>query len=461
MAGTVRSWRKERFMAINKNKLLVISLDALGAEDASFFETLPNFQRILSGGARCFNVSSVYPSLTYPAHTSIVTGCYPRKHGIVNNTRFQFRRESPDWFWQRKYIKTTTLYDQVLKEGGTVAAFLWPVTARSKITWNVPEIFANRPWDNQIFTSLRNGSPAFQAVLQQRFGHIRQGRRQPALDDFVTECVKYTLAVKRPDLTLVHLTDVDTPRHLHGVRAPQVREAILRHDRRLGGILDILEENGLMDQTNVVILGDHYQKDTSMAIQMNYWLWQKGWLTVRAGRLHQWQVYCKNCDGSAYVYIRKGSGYLKDAVREFLRELAADADSGIEQLIEGRDGAAMGADPHCSFMLEAKDGYYFQDGLNGPFLSVENMDGITGPEPMYATHGYLPGKPGYQTVFMAKGPDVKENTDILSMCLVDEGPTLARLLGVTLPEADGRVITAMLKEAAENILLECHEKPQE
>lgn len=461
MAGTVRSWRKERFMAINKNKLLVISLDALGAEDASFFETLPNFQRILSGGARCFNVSSVYPSLTYPAHTSIVTGCYPRKHGIVNNTRFQFRRESPDWFWQRKYIKTTTLYDQVLKEGGTVAAFLWPVTARSKITWNVPEIFANRPWDNQIFTSLRNGSPAFQAVLQQRFGHIRQGRRQPALDDFVTECVKYTLAVKRPDLTLVHLTDVDTQRHLHGVRAPQVREAILRHDRRLGGILDILEENGLMDQTNVVILGDHYQKDTSMAIQMNYWLWQKGWLTVRAGRLHQWQVYCKNCDGSAYVYIRKGSGYLKDAVREFLRELAADADSGIEQLIEGRDGAAMGADPHCSFMLEAKDGYYFQDGLNGPFLSVENMDGITGPEPMYATHGYLPGKPGYQTVFMAKGPDVKENTDILSMCLVDEGPTLARLLGVTLPEADGRVITAMLKEAAENILLECHEKPQE
>lgn len=461
MAGTVRSWRKERFMAINKNKLLVISLDALGAEDASFFETLPNFQRILSGGARCFNVSSVYPSLTYPAHTSIVTGCYPRKHGIVNNTRFQFRRESPDWFWQRKYIKTTTLYDQVLKEGGTVAAFLWPVTARSKITWNVPEIFANRPWDNQIFTSLRNGSPAFQAVLQQRFGHIRQGRRQPALDDFVTECVKYTLAVKRPDLTLVHLTDVDTQRHLHGVRAPQVREAILRHDRRLGGILDILEENGLMDQTNVVILGDHYQKDTSMAIQMNYWLWQKGWLTVRAERLHQWQVYCKNCDGSAYVYIRKGSGYLKDAVREFLRELAADADSGIEQLIEGRDGAAMGADPHCSFMLEAKDGYYFQDGLNGPFLSVENMDGITGPEPMYATHGYLPGKPGYQTVFMAKGPDVKENTDILSMCLVDEGPTLARLLGVTLPEADGRVITAMLKEAAENILLECHEKPQE
>lgn len=82
------------------------------------------------------------------------------------------------------------------------------------------------------------------------------------------------------------------------------------------------------------------------------------------------------------------------------------------------------------------------------------MDGITGPEAMYATHGYLPGKPGYQTVFMAKGPDIMENTDILSMCLVDEGPTLARILGVSLPETDGKVITAMLKTEAESILLE-------
>ena len=191
-----------------------------------------------------------------------------------------------------------------------------------------------------------------------------------------------------------------------------------------------------------------------MAIQLNSWFLQKGWLTARAGRLQQWQVYCKHCDGSAYVYIRKGFGYLKDAVREFLQELMSDPDSGVEQIIEGRDAAAMGADPHCSFMVEAKDGYYFQDGLNGPFLSVEHMDGITGPEAMYATHGYLPGKPGYQTVFMAKGPDIMENTDILSMCLVDEGPTLARILGVSLPETDGKVITAMLKTEAESILLE-------
>ena len=427
------------------NKMLVISLDALGAADVPVFTRLPNFRRILSGGSHCFNVSSVYPSLTYPAHTSIVTGCYPKRHGVINNTRIQFKRLSPDWMWQRKYIKTTTLYDEILRRGRTVAAFLWPVTARSRITWNVPEIFANRPWNNQIFTSLYNGSAAFQAVLQKNFGHIRNGRSQPELDDFVIECVKYTLAKKRPDLTLVHLTDVDTQRHLHGTLSGEATSAICRHDRRLGEILDTLETNRLLDQTNIIVLGDHYQKDTFTAIYINYWFLQKGWITVKGGRLSQWQVYCKNCDGSAYVYIRKGFGYLKDAVREVLLDLAGDGDGGIEQVIEGKDAAALGADPHCSFMLEARDGFYFLDGFRSPSRQVDDMNVRDGDEPMRATHGYLPGKPGYQTVFMAKGPDIANKAEILSMCLVDEGPTLARLLGVTLPDADGRVIRQLIR----------------
>ena len=58
---------------------------------------------------------------------------------------------------------------------------------------------------------------------------------------------------------------------------------------------------------------------------------------------------------------------------------------------------------------------------------------------------------GYQTVFMAKGPDIANKAEILSMCLVDEGPTLARLLGVTLPDADGRVIRQLTGQ--------CHKFP--
>ena len=241
------------------------------------------------------------------------------------------------------------------------------------------------------------------------------------------------------------------PKDIFTARCPgEATSAICRHDRRLGEILDTLETNRLLDQTNIIVLGDHYQKDTFTAIYINYWFLQKGWITVKSGRLSQWQVYCKNCDGSAYVYIRKGFGYLKDAVREVLLDLAGDGDGGIEQVIEGKDAAALGADPHCSFMLEARDGFYFLDGFRSPSRQVDDMNVRDGDEPMRATHGYLPGKPGYQTVFMAKGPDIANKAEILSMCLVDEGPTLARLLGVTLPDADGACDTSTDPDSATN-----------
>lgn len=430
---------------IRRNRLLVISMDSLGAEDVPLIESLPNFKRLLAGASYCYNVSSVYPSLTYPAHTSIITGCYPRKHGIVNNTRIQVTKDSPDWYWQRKYIKTNTVYDAVLKRKGKVASLLWPVTARSKITWNMPEIFSNHRFGNQILTSISNGSTLYQATLQQKFGYLRKGIQQPALDDFVTESVKYTMTVLNPDLTLVHLADLDVQRHMHGAQSPEAKEAILRHDRRLGEILDVLESNGSDINTNLIVLGDHYQKDTSKAIQINYYFVKKGWITLRKGQIHEYEVYCKNTDGSAYVYIKKNHGYLRDAVRELLMELANDADSGVEQVIEGRDAAAMGADPRCSFMLEARDGYYFLDGYNAPEVEVDAMTEGLGRKKVYATHGYLPGKPGYQTIFIAKGPDIVGNVEIPSMCLVDEGPTMARLLRVSLPDTDGRVIRSILK----------------
>lgn len=432
-------------MEKKQHKMIVISFDALGAADTQQFRMLPNFSRFLENASYCFNVSSVYPSITYPAHTSIVTGCYPKNHGIINNTLIQSERKSPDWFWQRGYIRRTTIYDEVLKQGRKVASLLWPVSARSKITWNVPEIFANRVWDSQVGVSLRNGTVLYQAALNQKFGHLRSGKSQPQLDNFTHESLKYTLEKYQPDLTLVHFTDLDTQRHLYGTESDEARAAVVRHDRRLGEILDTVTYMGMEDDTNIIVLGDHYLKDTAEVIYLNHWFEKKGWITVSQGSIVQWKALCKNCDGSAYIYIRKGFGNLKEEVFQLLKELMSDGDSGIEQIIPGKEAAAMGADPRCSFMIEARDGYYFQDDWRVPMEEVNQMESGPGHEKIQATHGYIPGKPGYQTVFMAKGPDIKENVEIPAMCLIDEGPTMARLLGVDLGNVDGRVLEQMMK----------------
>ena len=55
-------------------RLIMISLDAVGQRDLAYLCTLPNFKRLWERAAKCAHVQSVYPSITYPAHVSIVTG---------------------------------------------------------------------------------------------------------------------------------------------------------------------------------------------------------------------------------------------------------------------------------------------------------------------------------------------------------------------------------------------------
>ena len=66
-------------------KLIVISADALVAEDVEYLETLPNFKKYLAGGVGVRKVHSVYPTITYPCHTTMITGVYPDTHKVTGN----------------------------------------------------------------------------------------------------------------------------------------------------------------------------------------------------------------------------------------------------------------------------------------------------------------------------------------------------------------------------------------
>ena len=196
--------------------LIVISFDCLSTLDFPKLKTMPHFQELLKEASFCDKVESIFPSVTYPCHTSIVTGNFPARHGVVTNTLLQPGRPSPDWYWRRKHVKGTTLYDEAKKAGMTTAALLWPVTAKAKIDYHMPEIFANRPWHHQILVSLMNGSIRYQFDMNKRFGHLRNGIQQPELDDFVTESAVHTIKTKKPNFMLIHFVDLDSQRHRHG-----------------------------------------------------------------------------------------------------------------------------------------------------------------------------------------------------------------------------------------------------
>lgn len=424
--------------------LIVISFDALSTHDFKVINSLPNFSKYIANSSYCKNVCTIYPSLTYPAHATIVTGKYPKNHGIVNNTLLQPNRNTPDWYWFRKYITSTTLYDEAITAGLKVAALLWPVTGRSRIQYNMPEIFPNRKWQNQILVSLFSGSPIYQMMLNYKYGHLRRGLQEPFLDDFVHKSALYTIKNYAPNLMLIHYTDLDSQRHLHGLHSKEAQEALVRHDTRLGEIISTLKEEGLYANSSIVVLGDHSALDEDTVVKPNVLLKDKGFITLGIkGQISDWTAICKSCDGSAYIYIKEdSSSNTLEVLHKLLTDLSEAPDSGIEAVYTRQLALEMGADPKCSFMLEAKKGYYFSDDTQGELLTKIIPTEIgTKDHSTAATHGYSPFKADYTTMFFISGTGIKKGIEIPTMNLVDEGPTMASLLDLNLGNVDGRVIS--------------------
>ncbi|HEV7842705.1 MAG TPA: ectonucleotide pyrophosphatase/phosphodiesterase, partial [Pyrinomonadaceae bacterium] len=126
-------------------RVLIISLDGLDARYLNrrdeYGLKIPNLRRLMAEGVVAQGVISVFPSVTYPAHTTIVTGAYPARHGIYGNEV----RETPvgtasrEWYWFARDIRAETLWDAARKRGLKVGMVSWPVGTGAG-DYNVPEI---------------------------------------------------------------------------------------------------------------------------------------------------------------------------------------------------------------------------------------------------------------------------------------------------------------------------------
>lgn len=386
--------------------LIIISFDAVCKSDYELIKSLPNFNEFLKDSNHTFDVEPVYPTLTYPAHVSMMTGKLPNEHGVINNTLIQPGRRRPDWYWYRKYVNSDTVYDAATRNGLVTAGLLWPVTAKSKIKYHMPEIFANRPWQNQISVSLSSGSFYYQIDLVRRFGHIFNSFNQPDLDNFVLECSLYTIKKYKPNLMLIHFTDADTQKHKYGANSNEVKEAIRRHDIRLSKIRQAIEDAGISKDTALCILGDHGSLNVDKEIRLNKLFLERGLIRQdKKGRIIDYDAYLKSCDGSAYIYLKDENIKLKDRVLEVIEEFNKYNDGAIERVLTREDSKTLGFDERAFLMLEGGDGYSFSSKHFGDLISPSNYK---------AVHGQLPHK--HKTFFALSSNefevgDIKKITD--------------------------------------------------
>ena len=110
------------------SKVVVISIDSLFTSDIDYIKELPNFKKILKGSSIVKNINCIYPTLTYPCHTSIITGVYPNKHKISHNEKFQPYSKKADWYWYSKDIAVDSIIDIAKANNLKTSTILWPVT---------------------------------------------------------------------------------------------------------------------------------------------------------------------------------------------------------------------------------------------------------------------------------------------------------------------------------------------
>ena len=109
-----------------KRRLLLISFDAMIGKDIEILKKLPTFSPILEKASIVKSVETVYPSMTYTAHASIVSGTYPQKHGVITNEVFTPLVKNAPWYERRDQNKAQILPELANENGHTVFMNSWP-----------------------------------------------------------------------------------------------------------------------------------------------------------------------------------------------------------------------------------------------------------------------------------------------------------------------------------------------
>ena len=434
-----------------KQKLFILSMDAMVREDVAYMMQKPNFARIMAKRAEVDKVCTVYPSMTYPAHTAIITGCRPGKNGIYVNSKIKpFKDAYVHWPLESRNVRVENLFAAAKRAGLTTASVFWPITACDpNIDHVINEYFFYLPDEDLVETFRRQGSDevALQAVRENmpRFRYEKRAKGtgpnlNNTMDDFIMGCTCWLLRNAKPDVLALHNCYIDSTRHYYGAFAPEVYKALDQMDVWLGEVLQAMEDAGCYEDVNFIILSDHGQMDFDRYTRLNVLLQRGGFIDIAPdGSVYDWRAFCKGGMSAPVFLSDPNYEPLKKAVHEYLLELAKDPQWGIEQVFTVEEAREMyGTYGTFSFMVEGDGHTSFTDDWHGECsVPVEAIEGYR------AKHGYRPEK-GPQPIFLAAGPAFKPGAVVENAHVIDEAPTLAAVLGQTLPQADGRVLHELL-----------------
>jgi predicted AlkP superfamily pyrophosphatase or phosphodiesterase len=365
---------------------------------------IPTIQALRSQGAYAVGIESVFPTQTAPAHASIITGSQPADHGVTSDYYFDQENASVsiEPRTSAREIKIETIFDLAKRANLVTAAVGFPITAGSAITFNQPD----------------------------------------AAEDLVKASAAAEIIEKHcPNFLMVNFTSFDNAQRRYGLLSAESLKAIEMIDALVKKLIQSAEKFRMAEDTTFILVSDSGASKVEKEFNPNVLLAKKGWLASDGqGRVTSWRVFAQSFGGSAAVFVKdpKDEDFIHE-VETFFNQQAEKPDSPIWRIITRSEITKLGADPRVVLYIDAAPQYAITAKMTGS--SITNLgkgaDRVAG--------GYAPSRVETRALFVIAGKGIKSGAETPYARLIDLAPTVAKLLGLEMKTARGRVISEVLK----------------
>jgi len=418
------------------NPVLLISIDGLRPGDVLEADkrglAIPNLRRFVREGAYASGVTGVLPTLTYPSHTTLITGVAPARHGITANNSFDPTGiNQGGWTWYASDIQVPTLWDEASKAGLTTGNVHWPVSVAAKgVTWNLPQIWRTGHADDvKLLDAL--ATPGLRAELERATGiSYAMGIDESLAGDenrgrFATALIE----AHRPDFLTVYLTALDHEQHARGPDTPEAHAVLEQIDEIVGQL--VAAERKAHPDAVIALVSDHGFEATHSAVNLFRPFIDVRLITLGTDdKVASWLAMPWISGGSAAIMLaRPDDRALAARVRALLDRLAADPAYGIARIADRTQIAQMGGNPLAAFYVDLQPGFV-TDIFRGPAAP------LVAPALIKGMHGYFPGPAHLQSTFLLMGEGIPAGRKLGQVDMRAIAPTLARIMGASLPDAE-------------------------
>lgn len=424
-------------------RVVLVSIDGLAAFhlDNEALE-IPNLRELERLGVRTESSETVFPSVTHPSHTTIMTGVMPRVHGVIGN-RLR-NRETGERFHitnkpRTETVRVPTIFDAAKARGLGTASFYWPENKDDpSLDRCIPEVFDENSKadpaaaDPDYLEELRAANVPID-LFYETYG---ERALNMAGDVALAKAAAYEIRTRQPHLLAIHFVSTDSTQHAYGSGHELSRSALTVADACVGLLRKAVEDAGLAEDTTFIIGADHGFHTVQHAVNVHPVFRDSGLLDRVALRAKDWILYVETLEG----FDPDRDGPLLETTLEKVLDVP-----GVARVVRPEEFHELGypryeEDPHVA-------GQFMLVGDIDTFLVADPESDTTEryrlPEARHG-HGYLPQHPRMYPGLILSGRRIRQGGRIGHVHNLDIAPTIVSLLGLEMEGLEGRVLEEAL-----------------